>query len=295
MRTFFLYATVGLLIFSCFIPVSTSAIPDLKEQDSRYGLFGLQSYLELSWNKNDTTRPIIPRGGLRIVPLEITFGINEGPLGEYILPFFYGREIQIHLKVGGYPEWCDVVMKSGAIVTAISREVQHLRSLFTVQLDMNAPAFQEFVVEVEASVDNITGPFGVINFINGCKTEGYPCFQPDYLPLINADCPYGNTIKAPPGLTATLTFRVTNLGNGETRVLNEFAEIPDGDWNISMPDEILLDVGEHGLVNISIRPPYVSGQSYVENIRVRLTPQYAYNSSISGYGFYITFLVYYFP
>ena len=293
MRIYFLYTIIGLLFFSYFIPVSTSAFSDFKEEDSRFILFGLQSYLELSWNESAAIKPIIPRGGLRSVPLEITFGINKGPLGEYILPFFYGREIHIYLKVGGYPEWCDVVMKSGTIVTAISREVQHLRSLFTVQLDKNAPAFQEFVVVVEASIDNITGPFGVINFINGCKTEAFPCFQPDYLPLINVDCPNGNTIKAPPGLTTTLTFRVTNLGNGETRVLNEFAEIPDSDWNISMPDEIQLDVGESGIVNISVRPPCFSGQNYAEIIKVRLTPQYAYNSSISGNSLYTTFIVYY--
>ena len=103
-------------------------------------------------------------------------------------------------------------------------------------------------------------------------------------------------IEAPPGEITTLTFGVTNYGNGKTKVYNEIDvnEVPEG-WVLLVTDSVILDVGERSLVNISIRPPYVSGQRYEEFIKVILTPIYAYNSSISGHSEYFYFTVYYHP
>ena len=277
--------------------MSTSATPDPKELDKRCNLFGLQSYLEISWNESATTEPITPRGELRSVPLTIRFGITiKGPLGDYILRFFNGRMVQIHMNIEEYPEWCQVTMKSKTITTVISREERILDNLLTVHLDVNAPAFQEFGVVINASVATITGPLGLIGIINGCETEVCPFFRANYLPLITTDCPNGNVIEAPPGETTTLTFGVTNYGNGKTKIYNEInvTEIPEG-WALYVTDSVILDVGERGLVNISVRPPYVSGQGYDEPIKVRVTPRYADNIEISGPSQNVTFLVYYHP
>jgi hypothetical protein len=281
MRIYFLYAIIGLLIFSCFIPMSIPAIPESEDRDTLCNLFWLQSYLDITWNRSYAEKPITPGGEIRTVPIEIRFGITRGPLGDYVLPFFYGRQIQIHLETVEYPEWCHVVMKSGTIITSISREEQTLESALAVNVDKDAPAFQWFVVVIKASVNTVTGPFGLIDVINGFEVEDRLYFRPDYVPLISIEYPNGYVVRAPPDEKTKVAYEIINQGNGKTRVTNEIVHIPDDSWNIYMPEEIILDSGEHRIVNISIRPPYISGEWW-ETIQIASTPMYAHDYSLHG-------------
>ena len=281
MRYLSLYAITGLLIFSCFVPMSTSAIPESEDGDTLCNPFWLQSYLDITWNESYAEEPIIPGGEPRKVPLEIRFGIIRGPFGDYVLSFFLGRQINIHLEAEECPEWCHVVMRSGIVITSISREEQTLDAALSVYVDENAPAFQRFVVVIKASVDTVPGPFGLIDVINGFEAEDWLYFQPGYIPSIDIEYPNGYVVRTPPDEKSKVAYEIINQGNGKTRVKNEIVDMPDDSWNIYMPEEIILDSGEHRIVNISIRPPPLSGQWW-ETIRIESTPMYAYDSSLKG-------------
>ena len=62
-----------------------------KEQSERPvsgGFFGMSSIVLVSWDASETEEPIIPRGTLRVVHLDISFGVTYGILGSLVYFLF---------------------------------------------------------------------------------------------------------------------------------------------------------------------------------------------------------------
>jgi hypothetical protein len=274
---------LGLLLFStltCLVPTS-SAGP----------IVALSSFIDVSWNASASEKPIVPRGGLRTIDLDVRYGITKGWfLADLILPFYRGRQVNIKLEILNYSSWCTPTLKSGSVPTIIQNEPVTLNSQITLTVDVDAPAYAGGFVRMRASVDKI-GP------IDGFEQEFYLEFTAAYLPLIQTQLLDTNTQLIGPMDTAVFQIQVENLGNARTKVIFEvdLDSLPK-DWTAQPTDTLILNEppqqGDTATAYLTVRPPKSFGYHYdVANIRVKVTPTRAENQKEIGTPEYVTVVV----
>jgi hypothetical protein len=274
---------LGLLLFStltCLAP-TPSAGP----------IVGLSSYVDVSWNSSASEKPIVPRGGLRTIDLDVRYGITTGGiLADLILPFYTGRQVTITLEILNYSSWCTPTLKSGSIVTAVLNGEITLKSQITLTVDVDAPAYAGGVVRMKASVDKI-GP--IDSFEQAFDLQ----FTASYLPLIKQQILNANTQQIGPMDTAVFQIQVENLGNARTVVFFEVdtSTLPEG-WTALPTDNIILNEppqqGATGIAYLTVRPPHTFGYHYdIASIQVKITPARAENDKERGEPQYATVVV----
>jgi uncharacterized membrane protein len=92
-----------------------------------------------------------------------------------------------------------------------------------------------------------------------------------------------------PGNTSHLHISITNTGNAKTAVYTELVDFPSGDWLISLPSQVILEVNESCDICLSVVPP--SDFSGTESITITFTPYKADDHTHHGEPVLITIVV----
>ena len=257
--------------------------------------FGLNSNVEISWDANQTKEPIIPRGELRTVQLDIAFWVTWGVFGRLISYLYHGKQIRLDLSIVDIPEWCIASISQkifGLNLPKKENSYEEASTYLSVMVADNAPAFEVFPVTIQTTIEPSHGLFGFITILQGVTKVVNVTFTVGYKPLLQFSFPDTDIIETPPLVQVDFPIRISNLGNGKTIVENEVVNYPDG-WNVSLPVQVVLDVCESKEINATILAPYnFSGE---ESITFKFTPHSYDNYSLVGESTYTTILAYYNP
>lgn len=257
--------------------------------------FGLMSNVVVSWDANVTKEPIIPRGEIRVVALNIMFSVMWGFGGRLINRLLRYHPVIIKVKVVDTPEWSVATLSQGTLQGVIPEREgisYQVGTQLAVQVDDVAPAFQVFPVTIETTVEPLLGPLGLFPLLRGTTQVVHVTFIVGYKPLIQPHYPQGIVIETPPSVPVNHPIGITNLGNGRTIVANEVVSLPVG-WTVALPAELVLEVDEYKEMNLSI----LASSDFLgqETITVSFTPHSYENYSLVGQTIYTTFLAYYIP
>jgi len=294
------YVAIGIVVLfigTCIIPLTATPLTNTENDVPHPGsYFGLNSNIEISWAANQTEEPVIPRGPLRSVILDVSFWVTWGIFGRAINYIYRGVPIQLEVSVIDRPEWCVATLSQGTLLCIIpplkenSHEIVH--TWLSVSVADDAPAFALCPITIQTTVKPLRGPFGFITVMHGITKVVNVTFSVAYKPLIQPFFPQTNLIETPPLVQVELPIGIKNLGNGRTIVANEVVDYPEG-WIVSLPTQLILEVDEYKEMNLTIIAP--SNFSDEETITVSFTPHSFDNYSLVGTITYASFLVYYRP
>jgi len=150
-----------ILLFICVATIPATGLPKtaISINTEKTGIFGLQSYIAVSWNANDTIEPIIPNGELRYIDLDVTYLISSGIFDRFILFFCRGQQAIVELEIVDQPTWCTAAFGMDKLVFSISDVLTDVpltqTNYLTVRVNENAPAFEPFTVKIKANVEPI--------------------------------------------------------------------------------------------------------------------------------------------
>ncbi|MBN1860245.1 MAG: hypothetical protein JW840_02160 [Candidatus Thermoplasmatota archaeon] len=285
-----------LFVGICFIPSTATSLRSGPNTAPSLGIFfGLNSHLAIYWDANVTEEPIIPRGGIRTVCLDIPFWITWGLFGRLINYLLRYKLVTITLSVVDKPEWSTTALSQGTVFLSIPpkenvNEIGHTQ--LSVAVYENAPAFALLPVTIQATIEPVHGLFGLLTVLQGTTQVTDVTFTVAYKPLIQPIYPQTNIIETPPLIPVELPIGIQNLGNGRTTVVNEIVDYPEG-WIVTIPAQLMLEVGGYNEMNLSIVAPFnFSGQ---ETITVSFTPHSSDDYTLVGQTIYATFIAYYHP
>jgi len=244
-------------------------------------LFGLQSVITVSWDANQTSEPLEPHGAYRIIDLDVSYSVAKGFLGQFIFWYyiFAPKNINVTIEIIEKPDYCTANIDNSILWFPICDTPTVTQTRLGVSVNENAPAFEPFCVKIKASVNDIPGPFGFLTFINDFEIIQSIFFTTNYLSIMKVT-PESNYIETTPGTTVVDPITVENLGNGKTIVDIQFINFPEG-WSLIIdPPQLIIEVDESKVTNLSITPP-LDFYGYV-TIILRFTPKYYYNPEIQG-------------
>ena len=255
--------------------------------------FGMSSIVLVSWDANQTEEPIIPRGTLRVVHLDISFGVSFGVFGRLVYFLFRNQPVIITVEIEDTPDWCIATLSQGTLHCTIPAREDSYTTVHTqcaVQVSDEAPAFAPSPLKIRTTVQPFYGPFGFLSFLRGATREDTMTFTVAYKPLIQPMFPETNVIEAPPFVEVQLPIWIKNHGNGRTTVVNEIVNCPD-DWVVSMPDQLIVEVDEYGKMNLSILPTWF----YIgeKTITLSFTPHSSDDFTLYGETIFVTILAYF--
>lgn len=291
----FLVASIVLLLLGAgTIPVLSQPVTMESDPVSDFWEhFGLISTVVVSWDANVTEEPLIPRGEIRVVPLQVSFSIMYGVFGRLIHLLFRNQLVTVKLSIVEMPEWCTAVIAQGTLSILMPPDkdtVMTAGTYLSVAVEDQAPAFELCPVKIQLTVKPRHGPFGFIPLLQGTTQDFHVTFFVGYKPLIQSHYPQGNVIETPPLVQVELPIQITNLGNGKTIVENEVVNYPNG-WVVSLPEQLILEVGETKEMNLSlVAPADFSGEA---SITVSYTPHSFDNYDLVGETWYASFYAYY--
>jgi len=274
--------------------VGTDIIPaqktDISLDTVPIGGFGLQSNIIVSWGGNHTSKPLDPLGAPRLITLDVSYNVLEGLFGHIILFYYILKKqyINMSIEIIDKPDFCTANISNSYLWFPISETFSVQQTNLSVSVNEHAPAFGLFWVKMKASVDTEFGPFSVLPLINGYEQIFAPIFIAGYLPRIIVT-PTSDYINATQGNTSHLPINITNAGNARTIVFTDIVNFPSGDWLISIPSQVALDVDMNCQSILSVVPP--SNFKGTDNITISFTPYKADDYSRHGEPIYITILV----
>ena len=239
------------------------------------GLFSFAHVIEIDWlDIDNATLPIKPFEETRSYKIEIKYSIIKGPLGTLIYNFFYrGRQVNIQLEIVSYPsEWSTVTMLDNTITFGLPNDVTEEKSFtheLLVSLDDKAPAFKRGIIKINVSVPKI-------GMIEGTSEQVELSITPDYAPQLNI-VPESENIEISPYIETKIPIKITNLGNGQTRVFAELENASEN-WNVSI-DDIIIDVDQ----TIEIFLTVITDHKFdTESIILKFTPAWSENLNLRG-------------
>lgn len=267
-------------IFMAMVPTTTTSAGPL-------GIVNLSSYVRVDWKANDTKTPIIPRGEMRQIDIEVTYGVTHGSiikiLADLMLNLYQGRQVNIKLDIVDVPSWCTATLKTHTITAQVSKDEITLGTVLTIRLDENAPAYGAGYVRIKASVDTI-------GLIEGYEKQFDLEFTPEYLPLVNAQVTGKTSINVGPLDSAVFPIEIQNLGNSRTIVFLD-VDVPQG-WIAVVTDQITILEGSAGTAYLTVKPPKEFGWHYDrEQIKISVLPTRAENIQQQGEITHITVMV----
>ena len=234
---------------------------------------GLQSYLLISWNGSGTQGPLDPGGEPRNITLTLRYTTVGGyPLiGKIILLYclLTDQYVTVSLDIGDIPSWCSASLSESQLHFPISDMISSQVTTLTVAVDEHAPAYNLCPIPIHGSVETLRGPFGLLPLVDGFEITATLSVIPGYLPRINVT-PESDVLHVALGNTSHLIINITNCGNAMTAVMAEIVDRPEGDWLISLPSQIILEVNMSGELCLSIVPP--NDFSGTESITMTFTP-----------------------
>ena len=278
-KTFKASIVTGLILVSVIVAVTPTTSAGI--------LFNLQSVVTVGWEGGETSKPVVPRGELRALTLNITYYVTRGLFGAGLLQAYNGKQIVITIEIVEKPDWCYANIAQGTIAAQVIPNGQfHATTTLTLQVEDDAPAYGLGSIKVKA-----TARAG--GLIQGYENTFTLSFIPDYKPLIKPSLPETNVKEIGPMGTATFPIVVENLGNARTVVLFTVVNVSDG-WNAVITSQVTLEEGGGSTATayLVIRPPKGFGYHYDEKtITITMQPVKADNFNQKGEITTETFLV----
>lgn len=269
----------GLILVSVIVAIAPTTSAGI--------IFNLQSILNVSWG-NETDQPVVPRGELRSLTLDISHTVTKGMFGKGLLMALTGVPIVINVEVVETPTWCHANIAQGTLTVTLQPDtVQHVTTLLQMQVDDDAPAYGIASIKVRASAEK------AFKVIQGFENTFTLSFIPDYKPLIKQYLPEANAKEIGPMDTAVFPVEIENLGNARTLVLLEVVSVPK-DWNAIITSQVTLEEGEGSKATayLVVKPPKSFGYHYdEETIKISMQPVKADQPTKKGEIYYESFLV----
>ncbi len=252
------------------------------------GLFNLTSLVRVDWATNDTQKPIVPRGELRTLDLNVSYTTTRGAFGQLALFVYRGRQITVNLEIVNTPDWCSATLSKSTLAFTVpdtAGAITYQITKLSLSVSDTAPAFDQGSVTIKATANKA-------GLILGFTDEFTLNFVPDYKPLIKPTLAT-NTKSIGPMDTASFPITIENLGNARTIVYLEVVDLPK-DWTAVVDAQVNLEegAGSTAIAYLSVKPPKNIGYHYDEEIiKVRLTPVKADDSTKIGPAVNETFLI----
>lgn len=256
-----------------FLP-TVSASNKSNDDPQNKSIFGLGSYINLEYDEDDVTNPIMPRGIGRSIDLNIQYGVllSDRFLSRLIFWLCIGRFVNIKLEIIDKPQWCYAFLDPETLKATISNEEQNLSSFLSIKVNEDAPAYGLEKLVINASVDDFKGPFG-LTWISGDKTQLKIPLLIGYLPLIKTEFPLGDQIEISPYNRTKIPIKITNLGNGRTEVLSEVDNCSKA-WEVDIVDSIIIDIGETKTIYLTVKTDHEFEE---RPVILKFTPSFAEN------------------
>ena len=270
---------MGILLISVIVTVVPTTSAGI--------LMNLQSVITVSWSGNQTAQPVVPRGAIRPVDLDVSYVVTRGALGAGVIKLYGGKQAFVKLEVVESSEWVTATLQSDTVAFPISEELTTRSNIVSFQVSENAPAYGLGFIKIRASIGRLAG------LIEGFDQTFTLNFVPSYKPLIDPSLPETNTMEIGPLDTAVFPIDVENLGNARTIVFFEVVNVPEN-WNAVITSQVTLDerVGAKSTAYLVVKPDKGFGYHFEEKtIRVSMTPARADDLSDQGEVLYETFLV----
>ncbi len=249
-------------------------------------LFNLQSVVSVSYSGNETASPVVPRGSIINVKLDITYYVTRGVLGQGILIAYGGKNAFVKLEIVGNSDWLTANLMKDTVPFEISDQKQTSTYSISFQASENAPAYAQGFITIKASV-------ATMGLIEGFEQEFTLPVFPAYKPLIDPYLPETNTRKIGPMDTAVFPIEIKNLGNAETIVFLDIESVPVG-WNAIITSQVTLAEAEGSTATayLVVKPPKGFGYHSEENtIKISMEPVRADDQKDRGEKIYENFLV----
>jgi hypothetical protein len=269
---------VGLVLFSvcaAFVPNTSAGL-----------LFNLQSVVSVGYSGNETEEPVVPRGSIMNVQMDVNYYVTRGVLGEGILLAYKGKNAFVKLEIVSHSEWLTANLMKDTVPFSISDEKQSSTFNVAFQASENAPAYAQGYITIKASVAKL-------GIIEGFEQEFTLPVFPAYKPLIDPALPETNTKKIGPMDTAVFPIEIKNLGNAETIIFLDVESVPEG-WNAIITSQVTLAEGEGSTATayLVVKPPKGFGyHSDEETIKISMEPVRADDQKDRGEKIYENFLV----
>ena len=234
---------MGILLVSVFVamvPVSSAG-----------GLFGFAHVIEISWlDAKNETLAITPFEESRPYNIDVKYTLIKGPLGNLIYRFLYaGRRVNIQLNIESYPtEWSTVTMFDNTITLGLPSDPTDEKTFkhqILISVDDKAPAFKEGKIAIRVTVD-------AVGMIDAFDEVIELTLRPNYSPQLSV-IPGTQTKEIGPMDTTEIPIKVTNLGNGQTKVSFKVPNVPE-DWMAIVTDSIILDPDQTETVYLAVKP-----------------------------------------
>ena len=249
-------------------------------------LFNLQSVVSVGYSGNETDEPIVPRGSIINVKMDVYYHVTRGVLGEGILLAYRGKNAFVKLEIVRQSEWLTATLAIDTVPFQISTDYQSSTFNVAFQASENAPAYAQGFITIKASVANL-------GLIEGFEQEFTLPVHPAYKPLIDPYLPETNTRKIGPMDTAVFPIEIKNLGNAETIVFLIVESVPVG-WNAIITSQVTLAEaeGSSATAYLVVKPPKGFGYHSEENtIKISMEPVRADNPKDRGEKLHENFLV----
>jgi len=250
-------------------------------------IFNLQSVVTVSWAGAEAGKPVVPRGELRILTLNITYYVTKGFFGAGMLQAYSGKQIVITIEITETPSWCTANIAQGTIAAIVVPGGKYYASTtLTLQVADDAPAYGLGSIKVKA-----TAQAG--GLIKGYENDFTLSFIPDYKPLIKPSLLETNTKEIGPMDTATFPINIQNLGNARTIVYLNVVSVPK-DWVAIVTSQVTLEEGSDSSATAYLVVKPQKGFGYHDDqktITISLQPVKADDSTKKGEITYETVLV----
>ncbi len=278
--TFILSFLIIILLISMIFPFSTEA-----------KAFNAKVVLEIDWDQEDITAPIVPRYEVKELNITIKLKVvTDDYFGKGILIGYFelGKVALIDITVNESSPWCHAVLKRTRYEMNIS-SFDEVKDQMYLLVNDNAPGFGDGFVKLKVEC-----PYGSVGAaLEGFISEFELHFTPSYLPIIQTDLPDFNTKRVSPMEEAVFPIEIENLGNARTQVKFEIEKIPEG-WEAAISDELILEGmdGSKSITYLTVIPPRDFGFHYESaNIRIKMVPVMVDNPDVTGDPLYATFTV----
>jgi hypothetical protein len=158
--------SVFLIIF--VLLSSYSFVVAQPQKESRNRLIHLQFSTTVSWNASQSSTPILP-GETREVNITITYTVNRGAYGKFLLRLLDGRSFSIQLAIEEKPVWCDAWFVPVTLTGIVNpREIEIQNSSLFIHLNEDAPTNHTIgELKNRCSIDDMKGPFKIFTLIDG--------------------------------------------------------------------------------------------------------------------------------
>lgn len=253
---------------------------------ARDPVYNARKNLSITWDVEEAQKPIIPRNEIKKIGINIDVFIETGPtFGEGMFEGYMGTDNILNLKISDKSPWCSAVLELTTVVVPIVRKTNVSNIIYLTVRD-DAPAYGEGYISITAKSQDS-------GLIKGVEKTFTLVFVPAYDPRIKLDIPDYNTKTIDTSENVVFPIEVENVGNARTKVFFEVENTPSG-WSAQVTNSVFLGetVGSKATAYLTLIPPRDAGYHIDKvNIKVKITPAFADNTTFVGYPLYASFIV----